>query len=106
MIKNFQAYDLAVKLHRAVQTIELKHSLKDQLIRASESAVLNLAEGSGKPTPRDKARFYAIAFGSVREVQAVFDLASVQDHRLVDLLDHLAACVYRLAYAKRPNPYP
>jgi four helix bundle protein len=101
MIRNFQAYDLAVALHRKVETIELKHSLKDQLIRASESVVLNLAEGSGKPTPKDKARFYAIAFGSIREVQAVFDLASIRDLQTLDLLDHLAACVYRLSYRNR-----
>jgi four helix bundle protein len=105
MIRNFQAYDLAVALHRKVLTIEVRHSLKDQLIRASESVVLNLAEGSGKPTTRDKARFYAIAFGSIREIQAVFDLMSIQEAQTIDLVDHLAACVYKLAYNRR-SPVP
>lgn len=100
MIQNFLAYELALSLHRKIETIELKYSLKDQLQRASESIALNLAEGSGKPSARDKRRFYAIAFGSTREVQAIFDLIQIKDAETLDLVDHLAACVYRLVYRK------
>jgi four helix bundle protein len=32
--------------------------LKDQLGRAATSVVLNIAEGAGEFSPRDKARFY------------------------------------------------
>ena len=103
MIRNFVAYDLALQLHRKIVGMELKHHLKDQLERASQSVVLNLAEGSGKPTRRDKARFYAIAFGSLREVQAVFDIIALQDPKILDLTDHLAACVYKLTYGS-PEP--
>src|SRR5271154_2752976 len=102
MIKNFLAYDLALKLHRKTETLELRYSLKDQLNRASQSVILNLAEGSGKPSPRDKRRFYAIAFGSTREVQAIFDIINLNDREMLDLVDHLAACLYRLAYRPRP----
>ena len=45
--------------------------LRDQLDRASASAVLNLAEGAGRFHPRDKARFYDIARGSTTESVAV-----------------------------------
>jgi four helix bundle protein len=82
--------------------MKLKHHVKDQLERASQSVVLNLAEGSGKPTRRDQARFYAIAFGSIREVQAVFDLIRLEDAATVDLADHVAACVYRLLHSRSP----
>lgn len=102
MIRNFQTYDLAVQLYRKVQTIETPPYSRDQLIRAAQSVVLNLSEGSAKPTPKEKARFYAIAFGSIREVQALFDLALVEDKKLLDLVDHVAACTYRLAYPRRP----
>jgi len=98
MIKGFIAYDLAIQLHRKVETLELKYSLKDQLMRAAQSVVLNLAEGSGKPTKKDKARFYAISFGSIKEVQAVFDIISLNDAEIIDLADHVAACVYKLTY--------
>jgi four helix bundle protein len=91
---------LAVQLHGRVGGIVLKKSLREQLTRAAESIVLNLVEGSPKPTAADKARFYAIAFGSVREVQAIFRLIQLVDPVALDLVDHLAACVYRLTYRK------
>ncbi|MEW6056190.1 MAG: four helix bundle protein [Bdellovibrionota bacterium] len=102
MIQNFQAYELALQLYRKVEVIELKHHLKDQLMRASQSVVLNLAEGSAKPTWKDKTRFYAIAFGSIREVQAVFDLISLEDAETLKLTDRIAGCLYRLTYRNRP----
>jgi four helix bundle protein len=102
MIKNFLAYELAIQLHRKVETMAMKHSLKDQLERASQSVALNLAEGSAKPTKADKKRFYAIAFGSIREIQAIFDILQLTDQRTVDLADHIAACIYRLLYSKWP----
>ena len=98
MIRNFLAYELAKKLHRKVEAMQLKHQTKDQLFRASQSIVLNLAEGSAKPTKRDKARFYAIAFGSTREVQAIFELIELKDAETLDLADHIAACLYKLTY--------
>jgi four helix bundle protein len=73
MTNNFKTYDLAVKLYRIVEQIPAKPSLRDQLLRASESVVLNLAEGRGRHTSKDQARFFAMALGSIREVRAVFD---------------------------------
>ena len=48
--------------------------LRDQLDRASVSIVLNTAEGAGRVSPADKARFYAMARGSATECAAVLDL--------------------------------
>ena len=48
--------------------------LRDQLDRASVSIVLNIAEGAGRFSPADKARFYAIARGSAAECAAILDL--------------------------------
>ncbi|MBX7138601.1 MAG: four helix bundle protein, partial [Oligoflexia bacterium] len=42
--------------------------------RASSSIVLNLAEGAGRATRADQNRFFSIAFGSLRECQAILDL--------------------------------
>ncbi len=95
-MKNFVAFELAVELHGKVEVIGLKGNLKDQLERAASSVVLNLAEGSAKPTQRDRAKFYATAFGSIREVQAVFRLIRLQDAGVLDLADHIAACVFKL----------
>jgi four helix bundle protein len=41
--------------------------LRDQLNRGSLSMITNTAEGAGKFSPGDKARFYLIALGSATE---------------------------------------
>jgi four helix bundle protein len=48
--------------------------LRDQLERASISIVLNIAEGAGRTSAPDKARFYSMARGSATECAAVVDL--------------------------------
>src|SRR4051812_6626466 len=47
--------------------------LADQLRRAGLSIVLNIAEGSGRPTAGDAMRFYGMARGSAMECVAVLD---------------------------------
>jgi len=49
-------------------------TLRTQLERASVSIVLNIAEGAGRRSPQDKARFYAMARGSATECAAILDL--------------------------------
>jgi four helix bundle protein len=49
-------------------------ALRDQLDRASVSIALNIAEGAGRRTARDKAHFFTIARGSATECAAVLDL--------------------------------
>jgi four helix bundle protein len=44
--------------------------LRDQALRASNSVVLNIAEGFGRRTRPDFRRFLSIAHGSIAEVQA------------------------------------
>lgn len=45
----------------------------DQLRRASFSIMLNIAEGTGRFTKRDRRNFYVISRGSVFECVAIFD---------------------------------
>jgi four helix bundle protein len=49
-------------------------ALRDQLDRASASILLNIAEGAGRFSPPEKARFYGIARGSATECAAILDL--------------------------------
>lgn len=51
--------------------------LADQLRRAAFSIPLNIAEGAGKVTPRDRSRFHAIARGSAMECGAVIDIIAL-----------------------------
>ena len=51
--------------------------LKDQFRRSSLSIVLNIAEGNGKYSKTEKARFYKIARGSSSESSAILDAALI-----------------------------
>ena len=98
-MKTFRTYDLARDFYRLVAPLKLVRPLRDQLHRAAASIALNLAEGYGRQTLADQRRFFAIALGSVRECQAVLDLAA--DAVPADLrphLDHLAASTWRLLH--------
>ena len=47
---------------------------RDQLLRASQSIPLNIAEGNGKKPGADRARFFQIAYGSALECSAIMDV--------------------------------
>jgi four helix bundle protein len=48
--------------------------VRDQLDRASNSIALNIAEGNGKYTPKDRCRFFDTAHGSSLECAAGLDI--------------------------------
>jgi four helix bundle protein len=48
--------------------------LGEQLQRASTSIPLNIAEGAGEFSPKEKARFYRIAKRSATECAAIMDV--------------------------------
>src|SRR6202167_1203883 len=48
--------------------------VKDQLDRASTSIPLNIAEGNGKYSPKDRCRYFDTAHGSTLECAAGLDI--------------------------------
>ena len=52
--------------------------VKDQLDRASTSIPLNIAEGNGKYTPKDRCRYFDTAHGSALECAAGLDILVVK----------------------------
>ena len=52
-----------------------KHALCDQLRRAIVSVPSNIAEGSGRPSAKERVRFSEIAYGSLMEAFCQLQLA-------------------------------
>ena len=95
-MKTFRTYQLAKAFYHKASALDIKGPMRDQFRRASLSIVLNLGEGSAKPTSKDRKRFYFIALGSLREVQCMLD---IMNHRaLIKDADILAAHLYRLCH--------
>lgn len=79
-------------------------ALRDQLDRASVSTVLNVAEGSGRFAPAEKAHFHLIARGSAMECLAILTLLDARSllahdvhRRARALLVRVVAMLTRLA---------
>ena len=101
MLKNFRTYQQSLSFYHYCEQTRLPGFLKNQLLRASSSISLNLAEGSAKPMGKDRLRFYRIALGSLRECQAICDL-NPQLGGLQAMADQLGGCLYRLCYHLPP----
>lgn len=76
------AYERIVEFHRFV--VALRRSLRtgmadlhDQLLRASTSACLNLAEGASAWEPGNKRRYFRSALASMGECAAALELAAI-----------------------------
>ncbi|MFH1197829.1 MAG: four helix bundle protein [bacterium] len=80
-----KALEFAAWVHRLLVKIKVKNSTTDQLDRASDSIVLNIAEGNGKFTSRDRCKYFDISKGSSLESAGCLDLLFVKE--LIDDLD-------------------
>ena len=93
-MKRFITFDLALNLYRQSRNLVWTSIEKDQFERAILSVLLNLREGSSRPTAKDRRRFYSIALGSFRETQLLLELRGYTE--LVKQADILGAHLYRL----------
>ena len=74
----FRVYRLALRIARLVYALPLPSSLRDQMNRASESVVLNIAEASSQVSAAMAAKHYGIARASLRETAGGVDLARIR----------------------------
>ncbi len=94
-MKKFRTYQLALSFYRDCQKCYVgDRIMRDQFKRASLSIVLNIAEGYGRVTSKDRRRFFTIAFGSLRETQCLLELLGEEE--LLKKADVVAASLYRL----------
>ncbi len=60
--------------------IEERYGLCDQLRRAAMSIPINIAEGFGRFSAKEKAHFIQIAFGSLNEVMCELELSQDENY--------------------------
>ena len=102
-----KARQFHLRIENITGTAELPWYLKDQLLRASLSIVLNIAEGTGRPGTREKQRFFSIARSSVFECAAMADIL-IATSRIndTDALEILASAneLSRMLFSLGKNP--
>jgi four helix bundle protein len=69
-----RALEFAAWSQELIESVTKKPSTRDHLERAGDSIALNIAEGNGKFSQKDRARFFQIAHGSALEAAGCFDL--------------------------------
>ena len=95
-MKNFKTYNLSVKFYKDCSKLKVPIFLKNQFDRASSSIVLNLAEGNGRKQTNDRKHFFQIAYGSLKECEAILDLIQDVPESLILQSDALGAAIYTL----------
>ena len=65
--------------HEVLKSIGKKNSTTDQFDRASDSIVLNIAEGNGKFSKKDRCRYFDISKASSLEAAGCLDLMLVKE---------------------------
>jgi four helix bundle protein len=69
-----RALEFAAWSQILIDSLIKKTSTRDHLERAGDSVALNIAEGNGKFSLKDRARFFQMAHGSALECAACLDL--------------------------------
>ncbi len=85
-----KAHELALKLYEVTRFLprEELYGLTSQIRRAASSIGANLAEGCGKRTDGELARYVLIAMGSASELD--YHLLLARDLRMLKPADYLA----------------
>ena len=91
---NLRTYRLALEFYKEGRKLKLSHPIKNQFERASLSIVLNIAEGWGRFTKKDRKRFFYQALGSLRETATILEI--IENKYLINLADKLGASLYLL----------
>lgn len=85
--RNFKVYQDAIVFRMEVKKLTVKYfpsdekyQLTDQILRATNSIVLNIAEGADRSTDKDFALFLNRSHTSLCEVVACLDIAKIEKY--------------------------
>ncbi len=92
----FRTLELATQTYKLCSKLKLPLHLRDQILRASSSVALNLAEGRGRRTLKEQSHFFSISYGSIKEVQAILQLVELETSECFKLADMTGASLYKL----------
>ena len=98
--------------HEIKKGISTSASIIDQMDRASDSIALNIAEGTGKYTGKDKARYYDISRGSALESASCLDclearelMSRVKVNEGKDILKEIVSMLFGLIKSTTDRSY-
>ena len=104
-VRNLEIWHEAVEVVKAVYTLtqswpkEELYGLTNQARRAAVSIPANLAEGLGRGTPAERARFAQISLGSLYELDTLLylagDLGFSPQNRVAELREKLTSLAKR-----------
>jgi four helix bundle protein len=72
--------------------------LEDQLERALASAILNLSEGNGRRSTKERNRFFDISLASIAETASALDIIHALGH-ITQVFNEEIKSELRMAYA-------
>ena len=91
--------DVAKKMPSLVRQLPRgEHFILDQLKRALASAILNLSEGNGRTSHKERARFFDISLASIAESASAIDIINVYGYISQETAEEIKSHL-RIAYA-------
>ena len=102
-----KSLEVVAGVRRILHRVDSRLAVHNQLDRASTSIPLNIAEGNGKSTPKDRCRYLDIARGSAFECAAALDvlvaIEALSTEDVASLKSQLRECVAMLVGLIRAN---
>ncbi len=83
-------------VNKLLSSNSIKLNAVDQLDRAATSIPLNIAEGTGKYTSKDKCRYYDIARGSALECAACLDVLLKREKIVREISDEGKSVLFEI----------
>lgn len=104
-----KAYELSVRTYKTTEKFPKSElfGLTSQMRRAAVSVCSNIAEGFGRNNHKEKDQFYAVAKGSLTELECQYEIAGgigyIETKELTHLLGQIVEVQRILAGLQRTN---